>query len=99
MRSWQGVGKADTRLRKFELNLQLHAKPVKIKVGSWEQRFVTRELNNNLTKEQRKQSIVTKAIGDYVYTVINHEFDNYTIIDKKPIVAEYDKLRKSRKKK
>ena len=99
MRSWQGLGKADTRLRPFKLDLQLHGKPVKIKVDPKEKLFVTCELNNNLTKEQRQQSIVTKAIGDYVYTVINHEFDDYTIIDKKPIVAQYDKLRKARKQK
>ena len=31
MRSWQGVGKADTRLRPFKFILQLHAEPAKIK--------------------------------------------------------------------
>lgn len=34
------------------------------------------------------QLIVSKAIGDYIYTIENHGFNNYRIIGKVPI--EYD---------
>lgn len=43
------------------------------------------ELNTNLTKEELKRKVVTKAIGDYIYTIENNGFDNYRIIGKIPI--------------
>ena len=46
---------------------------------------VMSELNTNLTKEQLKQKIVSKPIGDYIYTVEVIEFGNYRIIGKKLI--------------
>lgn len=47
--------------------------------------MVMSELNTNLTKEQRKQRIIIKAIGNYLYTVINRGFNDYTVIDKEEI--------------
>lgn len=43
---------------------------------------VMSELNTNLSKEQRQQSVVSKAIGNYVYIVENNGFDDYRIIGK-----------------
>lgn len=43
---------------------------------------VMSELNTNLSKEQRRQSVVSKAIGNYVYIVENNGFNNYRIIGK-----------------
>ena len=46
---------------------------------------IMHELNNNLTKEQRKKKIIKKAIGDYVYTVVNKGFNEYGILKKENI--------------
>lgn len=46
---------------------------------------VMHELNNNLSKAERDRFIVTKAIGDYVYTIENYGFNDYRIIGKRPI--------------
>ena len=48
------------------------------------------ELNTNLSKEQRKQKTITKAIGDFEYKVINKGFNEYTIIEKRGINDIYD---------
>lgn len=45
--------------------------------------MVMHELNTNLPFNQRKSTIVYKAIGNYVlYTVKVSGFNDYTIIDK-----------------
>ena len=49
---------------------------------------VMSEFNNNMSDSQRKDFVVTKAIGDYYYTIENYGFDNYRIIDKTPIDKE-----------
>ena len=46
---------------------------------------VISELNTHMTEEQRKQAVVTKAIGNYYYTIENKGFNNYRIIGKKLI--------------
>ena len=43
---------------------------------------VMRALNSDLAKEERAKKIITKPIGNYLYTVENNGFDNYRIIDK-----------------
>lgn len=53
-----------------------------------EANHVRHELNNHMSDKQRKQKIVTKAIGDAIYTVENHGFDNYNIIKKVKITDE-----------
>lgn len=50
---------------------------------------IIHELNNNLTKEQRKKKRITKAIGNYIYTVINNGFNEYTVVEKAKI-DEFD---------
>ena len=97
MRSWQGVGKADTRLRSFKFNLQLHTKPVKINIGKKEFMHITSELNTHLTREQLRHQYVNKAIGDYIYWVKINDFDDYEILGKYPIVAKYGKIKRKPK--
>jgi len=46
---------------------------------------VMHELNTNLSKEERERFIVSKAIGDYIYTIENYGFNDYRIIGKKLI--------------
>ena len=56
---------------------------------------VMSELATNMTAEQRKQKVVHKAIGEYIYTVENNGFGNYRVIGKKPIdSAKLDEIRK-----
>jgi len=43
---------------------------------------VMHELNTNLTKEQRKEKQITRAIRNSVYTIENNSFNEYRIIDK-----------------
>jgi hypothetical protein len=51
-------------------------------ISSKENAMVRHELNTHLTKEERKKRIVRRCIRNAMYTVINHGFDNYEIIDK-----------------
>ena len=53
-----------------------------------EANHVRHELNNHMSDKERKQKIVTKAIGDAIYTVENNGFDDYNIIRKVPINNE-----------
>lgn len=51
---------------------------------------VMSELNTNLSDEQRKKKVITKAIGDFCYTIENNGFNNYRIIGKTPIDANVE---------
>lgn len=51
---------------------------------------VMSELNTHLSGEQRNRKVITKAIGNYVYTVENNGFGNYRIIGKNPIDENID---------
>ena len=54
---------------------------------------VMSEINTHMNDEQRKLPIVSKAIGDYIYTFENHGFNEYRIIGKVPIESEkYDEI-------
>lgn len=48
------------------------------------------ELNTNLTKEQKKEKIFSKNIGNYQYKVENNGFNEYRIIGKQNINEFYD---------
>jgi hypothetical protein len=53
---------------------------------------VMSEINTHMTEKERKQKVVTKAIGNHYYTFENNGFDDYRIIDKYEIdsdVAEW----------
>ncbi len=43
---------------------------------------VMSELATHMTDQQRKQKVVTKAIGNYIYTVENNGFGEYRVIGK-----------------
>lgn len=74
---------SEKELKKLEnagkMNLQLFA----IKSGDFETirlpkaeyAMVMHELNTHLSKEERQRKVITKAIGDYVYTFENNGFD------------------------
>ena len=50
---------------------------------------VQSEIRTNLNEEQKKLPIVTKAIGDYVYTFENRWPEDAIIIEKHPIDPEW----------
>ena len=56
-----------------------------IELPKQEYAHVMSELATHLTAAQRKQKVVTKAIGNYIYTVENNGFGNYRIIGKEVI--------------
>lgn len=56
---------------------------------------VISEINTHMSDEQRNKPVVSKAIGDYIYTFENHGFNNYRIIGKVSIDKEkYDEIEK-----
>ena len=80
-------------------DLQFFAKSSKdyetIVLPKQEYAHVMSELATHMTEEQRKQKVVHKAIGNYVYTVENNGFGNYRVIGKKPIDGnKLDEIRK-----
>lgn len=74
------------------MNLQFFAKSSKdyetVVLPKDEYAHVMSELNTHLSDEQRKQKVVTKAIGNYNYTIENNGFDNYRIIGKEDIDSD-----------
>lgn len=71
---------------KFKLDIQFFAKKPKdyasIRLGTREYARVVSQLNTNLTREELKPGIKTKAIGDYLYTFEVIDFDEYRFISK-----------------
>lgn len=58
---------------------------------------VMSELNTHLSDEDRKHALVSKPIGNYIYTVINNGFDNYIVVGKTEIESSIqDFLRRQR---
>lgn len=53
-----------------------------VKLPKEEYAQVMHELNTNLSKDERKMKKITKAIGNYLYTVENHGFNDYKITKK-----------------
>lgn len=47
--------------------------------------MVMSEFNSNMSDEERKHRVVSKAIGDYWYTVLNQSYNEYIVINKTPI--------------
>ena len=56
-----------------------------IQINYKEKAFVTEELDNNLTAEEKSIAIVRRPIGNYYYTAINLGHANYKIIKKEII--------------
>lgn len=59
-----------------------------IRLPKNEYAMVMHELNTYMSATERKMSVVTKVIGDFVYTFENKGFGEYRIFRKKPIDPE-----------
>jgi SPP1 gp7 family putative phage head morphogenesis protein len=74
---------------KIKLGLQFFARNSKdyktIELPKQEYAHVMSELATHMTAAQRKQKVVTKAIGEYIYTIENNGFGNYRVIGKEAI--------------
>ncbi|MBQ3334424.1 MAG: hypothetical protein IJG85_02325 [Eubacteriaceae bacterium] len=81
--------KSSEHLGKIAMDLQLFARKSKdfdtIRLSKKEYAIVMHEFNTNMSEDQRKRKIVSKAIGNYVYTIENNGFNDYRIIGKIPI--------------
>lgn len=79
---------------RMKLNLQffsMNSKDFKtINLPKEEYARVLSELNTNMSDKQRKQKVVTKAIGDYYYTIENNGFNEYRIIGKEKIDSDVE---------
>lgn len=77
---------------KMKYGLQFFARSSKdyktIELPKQEYAHVMSELATHLTAAERKQKVVTKAIGNYIYTIENNGFGDYRIIGKKAIDNE-----------
>jgi hypothetical protein len=72
---------------KLPINLQLFAMNSKdfktVILPPEEYAHVMAEINSNITPEQLEKKVVSKPIGDFVYTFECNGFDNYRIIGKR----------------
>ena len=76
-------GIIDTEIEQLAL---FNSKSIKtIILPKQEYAHIMSEFATNMSKEQRQQPIVSKAIGDYIYTIENNGFGNYRVIGKVPI--------------
>lgn len=60
-----------------------------IELSDFDKIYISKELNNNLTKQERKIKYLKKYIGDYCFIIKNNGFNNYQIkgiikIDEQP---------------
>ena len=69
----------------YKRELNYARKLPEIRLQKKEYALVVHELNNNMTKEDRKHAIVTKPVGNYIYTIVNRGFDEYTFVGKELI--------------
>ncbi len=92
-KKWKETGQkpvANSKISsKMKYGLQFFARSSKdyktIQLPKQEYAHVMSELATHLTAAQQKQKVVTKVIGDYIYTVENNGFGNYRIIGKEII--------------
>jgi SPP1 gp7 family putative phage head morphogenesis protein len=74
---------------KIKLGIQFFARSSKdyktVELPKQEYAHVMSELATHLTATQRKQKVITKAIGKYIYTIENNGFGNYRVIGKEII--------------
>lgn len=69
----------------YKAELQTVSNYEQIYLEKTEYAMVMSRLNTDLSQEDRKHAIITKAIGNYYYTIVNRGFDNYVIIKKEII--------------
>lgn len=55
-----------------------------------EKEYVYSELDNNLTSFEKSNPIVSKIIGNFLYTAINRGHNDYKIIEKENVTRTYD---------
>lgn len=65
-------GKNDGNVRR-----KINRNPRTIRLSKQEYARIVSELNTNLSKEERKEKILFKGIGNYVYVIINKGFNDY----------------------
>ena len=85
--AYQKTGKLSTEeyaRYKEELQAVKDRKPIVLPKDEYAN--VMSKLNTDMSDEDRKHALISKPIGDYVYTIINRGFDNYTIIRKDKIL-------------
>ena len=76
-------GGTSGKVAKFEKRDKIRKRTRKeVQLPKAEYAQVIHELNTNLTKDERKMKKITKAIGNHLYTVENHGFNNYKITKK-----------------
>lgn len=87
--SWNNYKKTvenSVKSSKMKYGLQFFARSSKdyktVELPKQEYAHVMSELATHLTAAQRKQKVVTKAIGNYIYTIENNGFGNYRVIGK-----------------
>lgn len=82
--------KSVTKLSKgVKMNLQFFAKKAStrktVRLSTKEYAHVMSELRTNITKEEKKHTVINKAIGNFMYSFENHFDDTYRVIKKKKI--------------
>lgn len=73
-------GKNDGNVRR-----KINRNPRTIRLSKQEYARIVSELNTNLSKEERKEKILFKGIGNYVYVIINKGFNDYQIIGREEL--------------
>lgn len=66
-------------------DIEAASKRKTIQVSAKERRHVESELNTNLSADEWKRGVVTRPIGDYLYTVVVYGFNNFRIIGRKAL--------------
>ena len=77
---------------RMEMNLQFFSSSKHygtFRLPKDEYAHVMSEINTHMTEAERKRKVVTKAIGNHYYTFENNGFDDYRILDKRPIDDDF----------
>lgn len=77
--------KSKNTLKNIDKSCKIKKRELGIYLSKEEYGFVFHNLNTNLTKEELKKKIVTKAIGDTIYRIKINKFNEYLILSKKVI--------------
>lgn len=54
-------------------------------VSNYDKEYLRHELNNNLTKNERKRKVIERPVGDYIFKMKNNGFDDYEFMERKSI--------------
>lgn len=79
----------DKTIGRATMNLQLFAKRARtlktVKLDVIEYAHVMSELRTHITDEEKKHSIISRPIGNFIYRFENHFNDTYRVVGKKKI--------------